>query len=91
MRGNRGKRLQRLRSENVATVAYLLEARGTRHTSLRGIDKVRKRYSLAAAAHNLGLLLRGFMMQTAAESTRGSSLSAAEHAKARSGITTTRW
>lgn len=59
MRGQRGKRLQRLRSEVVErTFAHLLETGGARRTWLRGIEKVRKRYSLAAAAHNLGVLMR---------------------------------
>lgn len=59
MKGDRGKRLQRLRSEKVErTFAHLLETGGARRTWLRGISKVRKRYSLAAAAHNLGVLMR---------------------------------
>ena len=59
MKGNRGKGLQKLRSEIVErTFAHLLETGGARRTWLRGIDKVRKRYSLAAAAHNLGVLMR---------------------------------
>lgn len=59
MKGNRGKSLQKLRSEIVErTFAHLLETGGARRTWLRGIDKVRKRYSLAAAAHNLGVLMR---------------------------------
>lgn len=59
MKGQRGKKLQRLRSEKVErTFAHLLETGGARRTWLRGIDKVRKRYSLAAAAHNLGVLMR---------------------------------
>jgi transposase len=40
------------------TFAHLLETGGARRTWLRGIEKVRKRYSLAAAAHNLGVLMR---------------------------------
>ncbi|MFO0904013.1 MAG: transposase [Pirellulales bacterium] len=59
MRTDRGKKLQRVRSERVErTFAHVLETRGARRTWLRGIDKVRKRYSIAAAAHNLGVLMR---------------------------------
>lgn len=59
MKGDRGKKLQRLRSEIAErTFAHLLETGGARRTWLRGIEKVRKRYSLAAAAHNLGVLMR---------------------------------
>ena len=59
MKGARGKRLQRLRCEKVErTFAHVLETGGARRTWLRGSDKVRKRYSLAAAAHNLGVVMR---------------------------------
>ena len=59
MKGDRGKGLQKLRSEIVErTFAHLLETGGVRRTWLCGIDKVRKRYSLAAAAHNLSVLMR---------------------------------
>lgn len=58
-RGKRGCRLQRQRSERVErTFAHVCEAGGARRTWLRGIDKVRKRYLVAAAAHNLGCLMR---------------------------------
>lgn len=58
-RSARGKRLQRLRSEKVErTFAHVCETGGARRTSLRGIDKVQKRYLMAAAAHNLGRLMR---------------------------------
>lgn len=59
VRGKRGRRLQRQRSERVErTFAHVCETGGARRTWLRGIDKVRKRYLLAAAAHNLGRLMR---------------------------------
>jgi transposase len=59
VRGTRGRRLQRLRSERVErTFAHVCENGGARRTWLRGIDKVRKRYLLAAAAHNLSCLMR---------------------------------
>jgi len=58
-RGARGKRLQRLRSERVErSFAHVCETGGARRTWLWGLDKVRKRYQIAAAAHNLGVLMR---------------------------------
>ena len=53
----RGRKLQRLRSERVErTFAHVCETGGARRTWLTGIEKVRKRYLLSAAAHNLGVL-----------------------------------
>lgn len=65
-RGERGRRLQRLRSEFVErSFAHVCETGGARRTWLRGIEKVRKRYLIAAAAHNLGCLMRAlFQMGT---------------------------
>ena len=58
-KGNRGRELQRERSEKVErTFAHVCETGGARRSWLVGIDNVRKRYSVAAAAHNLGCLLR---------------------------------
>jgi transposase len=58
-RGERGRRLQRQRSERVErSFAHVCETGGARRTWLCGIDKVRKRYLMAAAAHNLGRLMR---------------------------------
>ena len=58
-RGARGKRLQRQRSEQVErTFAHVCETGGARRTWLWGIDKVCKRYLIAAMAHNLGRLMR---------------------------------
>ena len=58
-RGARGKQLQRLRSERVErSFAHVCETGGARRTWLWGIDKVRKRYLIAAAAHNLGIVMR---------------------------------
>jgi transposase len=57
--GQRGKKLQRLRSElTERTFAHVCETGGARRTWLTSIDKVRKRYLIAAAAHNLGCLMR---------------------------------
>ena len=58
-RGARGRKLQRLRSERVErSFAHVCETGGARRTWLTGIDKVRKRYLISAAAHNLGVLMR---------------------------------
>ena len=58
-RGARGRRLQRQRSEQVErSIAHVCETGGARRTWLRGIENVAKRYSIAAAAHNLGCLMR---------------------------------
>lgn len=54
-----GKRLQRQRSELVErSFAHVCDTGGGRRTWLRGLENVRKRHLLAAAAHNLGLILR---------------------------------
>ena len=58
-RGARGRKLQRLRSERVErSFAHVCETGGARRTWLTGIDDVRKRYLISAAAHNLGVLMR---------------------------------
>jgi transposase len=58
-RGARGKRLQRLRSEKTErSFAHVCETGGARRTWLVGIEKLRKRYLLSAAAHNLSVLMR---------------------------------
>jgi transposase len=59
VRGEHGRKLQRLRSERVErSFAHVCETGGARRTWLRGIDKVRKRYLMATVAHNLGRLMR---------------------------------
>jgi transposase len=59
VRGERSKRLQRLRSERVErSFAHVCETGGARRCWLHGLTKVAKRYLLQAAARNLGLLLR---------------------------------
>lgn len=65
-RGARGRRLQRLRSERMErSFAHVCETGGARRTWLTGIQNVRKRYLISAAAHNLGLLMRSlFQMGT---------------------------
>jgi transposase len=55
----KGKRLQRRRSELVVrTFAHVCETGGSRRNHLRGLANVTKRYVIAAAAHNLGRILR---------------------------------
>jgi len=65
-RGDRGKKLQRLRSERVErSFAHVCQTGGARRTWLTGIENVRKRYLISAAAHNLGVLMRSlFQMGT---------------------------
>jgi transposase len=65
-RGQRGKKLQRLRSERLErSFAHVCETGGARRTWLIGIENVRKRYLISAAAHNLGVLMRSlFKMGT---------------------------
>jgi transposase len=72
-RGKRGRALQRLRSEYVErTFAHVCETGGARRTWLRTIEKVRKRFSIAAAAHNLCVMMRSlFEMGTPRGLQRG--------------------
>lgn len=67
MKRKKGKSLQRQRSEKVErTFAHVAETGGARRTWLRSDEKVRKRYSIATAAYNLGVLMRSlFKMGTA--------------------------
>ncbi len=59
VRRAKSKKLQRRRSEVVErTFAHVCETGGARRTWLRGLADVNKRYKIAAAAHNLGRLLR---------------------------------
>jgi len=59
VKGDRGKRLQRLRSERVErSFAHVCETGGARRCWLAGLAKVTKRYLLQAATRNLGLILR---------------------------------
>ncbi|TWU27414.1 transposase [Bythopirellula polymerisocia] len=58
-KGNRGRALQRLRSERVErSFAHVCGTGGSRRTWLRSIEKVRKRYLMSAMARNLGLVMR---------------------------------
>jgi IS5 family transposase len=59
MKRAKGKGLQRRRSEVVErTFAHICESGGSRRSYLRGMVNVTKRYVIAAAAHNLGRILR---------------------------------
>jgi hypothetical protein len=59
MKRAKGKALQRRRSEVVErTFAHICETGGSRRSHLRGLVNVTKRYLIAAAAHNLGRILR---------------------------------
>jgi len=59
VRGARGKRLQRRRSEYVErTFAHVCETGGGRRSWLRGLLDVSKRYLMQVAGHNLGILMR---------------------------------
>jgi hypothetical protein len=59
VRRARSKRLQRLRSERVErSFAHICDTGGARRSWLCGIEKVQKRYLIAAVARNLGLVLR---------------------------------
>jgi transposase len=58
-RAVRSKRLQRKRSELVErSFAHMCDTGGARRSWLCGIEKVQKRYLIAAVARNLGLVMR---------------------------------
>lgn len=57
--GRHGKRLSRWRSEHSErSFAHVCETGGARRTWLRGLAEVGKRHLLAAAAHNLSVIMR---------------------------------
>jgi transposase len=59
VRRKKGKQLQRERSERCErTFAHVCDTGGARRSWLHGIVNVTKRYLIAAAAHNLGRILR---------------------------------
>ena len=73
IRGDRGRDLQRLRSEKVErSFAHVCETGGGRRAWLRGIDKVRKRHLMTAMAHNLGVIMRGLFGMGTARSLQAS-------------------
>ena len=72
MKGSKGKKLQRLRSEKVErTFAHVLETGGARRTHLRGTEKVQKRHLIATAALNLSILMRKLFGIGTARSMQG--------------------
>jgi transposase len=59
VRGDRGKRLQKIRSElTERTFAHMYETGGMRRVHLRGRDNILKRLLIHGAAFNLSLILR---------------------------------
>ena len=59
LKRKKGKELQRHRSETVErSFAHVMETGGSRRSWLRGEEKVRKRYAIATAAYNIGVLMR---------------------------------
>jgi transposase len=59
VRRAKSKRLQRKRSERVErSFAHVCDTGGARRSWLCGLEKLQKRYSIAAMARNLGLLMR---------------------------------
>jgi transposase len=72
VRGQRGRALQRQRSEKVErSFAHVCETGGSRRTWLHGIEKVRKRYLMSAMARNLGLIMRSLFGFGTARSLQG--------------------
>lgn len=73
MKGERGKRLSRRRSELAErSFAHMCETGGARRCWLHGLVKVAKRYLIQAAARNLGLILRKLFGIGTARSLQGS-------------------
>ncbi|MGD2111378.1 MAG: transposase [Phycisphaerae bacterium] len=59
VRGRRGKRLQKLRSEYCErSFAHMCETGAARRSWLQGLVDVGKRYLMHAAGHNLGVVMR---------------------------------
>lgn len=72
VRGKRGRRLQRQRSEKVErSFAHVCGTGGSRRSWLRGLEKVKKRYLISAVAHNLGVILRSLFGIGTARSLQG--------------------
>ena len=59
VKGERGRQLQRRRSEMVErSFAHVCQTGGARRTWLRGTTPIKARYLIQLAAHNLGLMMR---------------------------------
>jgi transposase len=79
MKGDYGKRLQRLRSERVErSFAHVCETGGARRSYLRGRDKVTKRYLMTVAAHNLSIVMRKLYGKGKPRTLQGSPASLAD-------------
>lgn len=77
MQGDKGRRLQRLRSELVErSFAHVCATGGARRTWLRGLDKINKRYVIQAAAKNLGTVMRRLFGLGTPRSLQGMDLAA---------------
>ncbi len=62
MRGDRGKRLGKLRSEYVErSFAHVCRTGGARRSWLRGLVEVTKRYLMCVAGRNLGVIMRSLL------------------------------
>jgi len=73
-KGERGKRLQRWRSERVErSFAHVCETGGARRSWIRGLLEVTKRYLIQVAGHNLGILMRKLFGIGTPRSLQGSS------------------
>jgi hypothetical protein len=72
IRGDRGKRLSRRRSEYVErTFAHVCETGGARRSWLRGLINVTKRYLMYIAAKNLGVMMRALFNMGTPRSLQG--------------------
>jgi len=72
MRRAKGRDLQRTRSELVErTFAHMCETGGARRCWLRGLEKIKKRWLIHAAARNLGLILRKLFGMGTARALQG--------------------
>ena len=57
--GNKGRKIQRMRSEKVErTFSHVLETGGRSRCRLRGTENIQKRYFLMTATYNLGSVMR---------------------------------
>lgn len=72
LKRKKGKELQRCRSEKVErSFAHIMETGGSRRSWLRGESKVKKRYTIATAAYNLGIIMRSLFGIGTARSIQG--------------------
>ena len=80
VRGSRGKRLGRLRSEFVErSFAHVCETGEGRRTWLRGLIEVSKRYLIQVAARNLGVMMRKMFGMGTPRSLQGGLAAVSHH------------